>query len=163
MLTFETAYFDKKNSGDIVFRFNNDADLACVGLLDNLKTFILRIFSSLSLIGVLFYNSWQLALIAIVVLGCAFLPITSIQKRIKSVIDKSISVTAAVISPYNGSFAGNKTITAYNTKRIQETKYRYWFGNWLWKSFNFNKSNHKWSFCIIYNCSNNALYPYKES
>ena len=58
MLTFETAYFDKKKSGDIVFRFNNDADTACAGLLDNLKTFVSRLFSSLSLIGVLFYNSW---------------------------------------------------------------------------------------------------------
>ena len=105
MLTFETAYFDKKKSGDIVFRFNNDADTACAGLLDNLKTFVSRLFSSLSLIGVLFYNSWQLALIATVVLGCAFLPIASIQKRIKSVIDKSVSVTSAVISSYNESFA----------------------------------------------------------
>lgn len=124
MLTFETAYFDKKKSGDIVFRFNNDADTACAGLLDNLKTFVSRLFSSLSLIGVLFYNSWQLALIATVVLGCAFLPIASIQKRIKSVIDKSVSVTSAVISSYNESFAGNKTITAYNLKRKQEFKFK---------------------------------------
>lgn len=124
MLTFETAYFDKKKSGDIVFRFNNDADSACAGLLDNLKTFVSRLFSSLSLIGVLFYNSWQLAIIAIVILGCAFLPIASIQKRIKSVIDKSVSVTSAVISSYNESYAGNKTIISYNLKRKQEFKFK---------------------------------------
>ena len=59
MLTFETGYFDRKKSGDIVYRFNNDADVACSGLLDNLKTFVSRIFSSISLVGVLFYNSWQ--------------------------------------------------------------------------------------------------------
>lgn len=58
------------------------------------------------------------------VLGCAFLPIASIQKRIKSVIDKSVSVTSAVISSYNESFAGNKTITAYNLKRKQEFKFK---------------------------------------
>lgn len=58
MLTLETAFFDKKKSGDIVFRFNNDADAACAGLLDNLKTFVSRLFSSISLVGVLFYNSW---------------------------------------------------------------------------------------------------------
>lgn len=124
MLTLETSYFDKKKSGDIVFRFNNDADSACSGLLDNLKTFVSRLFSSLSLIGVLFYNSWQLALIAVVVLGCAFLPIASIQKRIKSVIDKSVSVTSAAISSYNESYAGNKTITSYNLKKKQELKFK---------------------------------------
>ena len=124
MLTLETAFFDKKKSGDIVFRFNNDADAACAGLLDNLKTFVSRLFSSISLVGVLFYNSWQLALIAVFVLGCAFLPLTKIRKRIKDVLDKSISITASIITSYNESFAGNKTIASYNLDKIQESKFK---------------------------------------
>ena len=124
MLTFETAYFDKKKSGDIVFRFNNDADAACAGLLDNLKTFVSRLFSSISLVGVLFYNSWQLALIAMIVLGCAFLPLTKIRKRIKDVLDKSVSISALIITAYNESFAGNKTIASYNLDKIQENKFK---------------------------------------
>lgn len=124
MLTFETGYFDKKKSGDIVFRFNNDADTACNGLLENLKTFTSRLFSSISLVCVLFYNSWQLAIIASVILGCAFLPLSNIRKRIKSVMDKSVSAGSAVITAYNESFAGNKTITSYNLKTLQENKFK---------------------------------------
>ena len=124
MLTFETEYFDKKKSGDIVFRFNNDADTACNGLLENLKTFTSRLFSSISLVCVLFYNSWQLAIIASVILGCAFLPLSNIRKRIKSVMDKSVSAGSAVITAYNESFAGNKTITSYNLKTLQENKFK---------------------------------------
>ncbi|MBQ8847347.1 MAG: ABC transporter ATP-binding protein [Candidatus Gastranaerophilales bacterium] len=129
MLTFETGYFDKKKSGDIVFRFNNDAESACNGLLENLKTFTSRLFSSLSLIGVLFYNSWQLALIAIVVLGCAFAPLANIRKRIKSVMDKSVTAGSAVITAYNESFAGNKTIISYNLAKLQENKFKDILGN----------------------------------
>ncbi len=124
LLTFETGYFDKKKSGDIVFRFNNDADLACNGLLDNLKTFVSRLFSSLSLVAVLFYNSWQLAIIAVCVLGAAFIPLTNIRERIKSVMDKSVSAGSAVITAYNESFSGNKTITSYNLKSLQENKFK---------------------------------------
>ena len=123
MLTFETGYFDKKKSGDIVFRFNNDADLACNGLLENLKTFTSRLFSSISLVCVLFYNSWQLAIVATVVLGGAFLPLANIRKRIKSVMDKSVSAGSAVITAYNESFAGNKTIISYNLAKRQENKF----------------------------------------
>ena len=123
MLTFETGYFDKKKSGDIVWRFNNDADLACNGLLENLKTFTSRLFSSISLVCVLFYNSWQLALIASTVLGCAFIPLANIRKRIKSVMDQSVSAGSAVITAYNESFAGNKTITSYNLAHLQENKF----------------------------------------
>ena len=124
MLTFETGYFDKKKSGDIVYRFNNDADLACNGLLENLKTFTSRLFSSISLAAVLFYNSWQLALIAVVVLGAAFLPLANIRKRIKTVMDKSVSAGSAVITAYNESFAGNKTIISYNLANLQENKFK---------------------------------------
>ncbi len=124
MLTFETGYFDRKKSGDIVYRFNNDADVACTGLLENLKTFMSRIFSSISLVCVLFYNSWQLALIAIVILGCAFAPLANIRKRIKSVMDKSVSAGSAVITAYNESFSGNKTIISYNLAGKQERKFK---------------------------------------
>lgn len=133
MLTFETAYFDKINSGDIVFRFNNDADMACSGLLNNLKTFVSRLFSSLSLICVLFYNSWQLAIIATVVLGGAFLPLANIRKRIKSVMDKAVAAGSQVITAYNETFAGNRTITSYNLKEYQENK----FGEILRNIFSF--------------------------
>lgn len=124
MLTFETSYFDKRKSGDIVFRFNNDADTACAGLLDNLKTFTSRLFSSISLVAVLLYNSWQLAIIAIVVLGCAFLPLAKIRKRIKDVMDKSVAAGSTVITAYNEAFAGNKTITSYNLDTYQKHKFR---------------------------------------
>ena len=129
MLTFETAYFDKKKSGDIIFRFNNDADTACAGLLDNLKTFVSRLFSSVSLVCVLFYNSWQLAIIASLVLGCAFLPLANIRKRIKTVMDKSVAAGSEIITAYNESFAGNKTVTSYNLAQRQEQKFRYILSN----------------------------------
>lgn len=124
LLTFETSFFSNRKSGDIVFRFNTDADTACNGLLENLKVFVSRLFSSISLIGVLFYNSWQLALIAVVVLGGAFLPLANIRKRIKDVMDKSVAASSTVITALNETYAGNKTITSYNLKQYQENKYR---------------------------------------
>lgn len=123
MLMMETAYFDKRKSGDIVFRFNNDADTACTGLLENLKVFVSRLFSSVSLVCVLFYNSWQLAIIASIILGCAFYPLTKVRARIKDVMNKSVAATSEVITAYNESFSGNKTIAAYNLSDYQKRKF----------------------------------------
>ena len=119
LLTFSTSYYDKKKSGDIVFQFNNQADVACSGLLNNLSIFTQRIFSSISLVCVLFYNSWQLALIAVFVLGCAFAPVTKLQSRIKDVMSKTVAADASIITAYNEVFAGNKTISSYNLKESQ--------------------------------------------
>ena len=123
LLTLPTSFYDTKNSGDVVFQFNNMADNACAGLLNNLSVFTQRIFSSISLVCVLFYNSWQLALIAVVVLGCAFAPVAKIQKRIKSVMEKTVVADAAIITAYNETFNGNKTITSYNLQPAQTNNF----------------------------------------
>ena len=131
LLTYETSFYDKRNSGDVVFQFNNMADTACSGLLDNLSVFTQRIFSSISLVAVLFYNSWQLALIAVVVLGCAFAPVAKIQKRIKDVLSKTVVADSAIITEYNEVYAGNKTITSYNLQNNEINKFKFILKNIL--------------------------------
>lgn len=124
LLTLQTSFYDKQNSGDVVFQFNNMADTACSGLLSNLSVFIQRIFSSISLVAVLFYNSWQLALIAVVVLGCAFAPVAKLQKIIKSVMEKTVMADSSIITAYNETFMGNKTITSYNLEHYETNKFK---------------------------------------
>ena len=123
LLQFPTSYYDKTNSGDVVFQYNNQADMACSGLLDNLSIFTQRIFSSISLVGVLIYNSWQLALIAVIVLGLAFAPAAKLQKRIKAVLEKTVYADASIITEYNEVFNGNKTVISYNLEEHERKKF----------------------------------------
>ena len=123
MLCFETEFFNKKNSGDVIFMFNNNADMACAGLLTNLKNFVQKFFTAISLIFVLFYNSWQLALVCTAILIGAFLPMMSLKKRIQSVMSKSIMADSTLITVYNESYAGNRTITSYNLTDYQKNKF----------------------------------------
>lgn len=124
LLHYNAGFFDTQNSGDILFRFNNDVDMACNGLLSNLKLFTTRVFSSLSLIAVLFYNSWQLALVAVVVLFGALYPLTTVRRKIKSVMDKTIFSGAAVMTHYNETFSGNRIVTSYNLYDYQNKKFK---------------------------------------
>lgn len=117
LLSLEIAFYDKNNSGYIMQRFSSDADMACTGLLDNLKVFISRLFSSLSLICVLIYNSWQLSVIAIVVLGCALLPLASVKRRIKFIVLKNVTEASKVFTNYNETYSGAKTIYSYNLQQ----------------------------------------------
>ena len=114
LLHLETSYYDQHNSGFVIQRFNTDCDIACSGLLENLKVFVSRFFSSISLICVLIYNSWQLAIIAVLILGCALMPLASVRRRIKRVVMGSVVEGAKVVSNYNETYSGNKTIASYN-------------------------------------------------
>ena len=119
LMQMDQAFFDARTSGDLAQRFSADPGTACAGLLTNLKTFTTRIFSSITLIGVLFYTSWQLAIIAIVVLGGALYPLAGIRRRIKDVVKKSVELGAAGFTVFNETHAGAKTIASYN---LQEHK-----------------------------------------
>lgn len=123
LMVFEAAFFDTRNSGDIVYRFNTDANTACSGLLDNIRLFVSRFFSSISLIFVLLYNSWQLSIIAIVILGATFYPVTRIRNMIKKVIRQSVNINAKTITMMNETYAGNRTITAYNYQENQKSRF----------------------------------------
>ncbi len=119
----DATFFDTRTSGDILRWFNNDANTSCNSLLNNLKTGISRVFSSISLVAVLLYNSWQLAIIAIIVLICAVIPLTKMRALIKSITDKSESAGGRIITAYNEAFAGNKVITAYNLYDYQRKNF----------------------------------------
>lgn len=116
-------FFDKQTSGKVLKAYNNDADKSCSGLLSNMKSCISRLFSSISLIGVLFYNSWQLAIIAVSVLTCAMIPLMKMKTAIKDVYNRSEGENAKVLTTYNEAFGGNKIIAAYNLYDLNSKKF----------------------------------------
>lgn len=124
-----SAFFDKQTSGKILKSYNNDADRSCAGLLSNIKMCISRVFSSISLVGVLFYNSWQLAIIAVFVLGCAMIPLLKIKSAIKGVYNKSEGENAKVLTTYNEAFAGNKIVAAYNLYDLKSKQFKHLIDN----------------------------------
>ena len=114
----DSKFFDKNTSGKVQRSFNNDADRVCTGIFGGTKLIISRVFSSISLIGVLIYNSWQLAIVAIFILLCAIFPLTKMRDCIKKAVDKSESATSLVITDYNEIYSGSKIIKAFNLYHI---------------------------------------------
>ena len=112
LIELEPAFFDKSTSGEVLFRFSSDAELSCSGLLGNLKSFLTRIFSSAALIGVLFYNSWQLSIMAIIILAVAVAPLTRVKKLLKKLVQKNNIYVSQLNSMYTETFSGNRTIAA---------------------------------------------------
>lgn len=123
MLTFETEYFTSKNSGDILVKFSGNADTACAGLLSNIKNFVRKLFTAISLICVLFYNSWELAFVCVAILFGALLPMVSLKKRVTPVLNRSMAAGASLTTKYNETYSGNKTIISYNLEKYQEKQY----------------------------------------
>ena len=113
LLSMDTAYFDTTNSGTLLFRFSGDADTASTALVSNTKQFLSKTFSSIALVGVMFYNSWQLSIVAVAVLGGFIYPMSVVRKKLKEIIKKSVTNSSEIMTTYNETFAGNKTVRSF--------------------------------------------------
>lgn len=124
LMSYSASFFDRHHSGQIIYCFNNDVDTACSGLLNNLKLFTTRLFSSLALIAVLFYTSWQLGLFAVAVLLLAFYPLVNFRRRLKSLMTKNLFSSAEMLTHYNETFNGNRVISSYNLYNYQSERFQ---------------------------------------
>lgn len=124
LMRYDATFFDTNTSGTIQYRFNADVDSACNGLLNHMKLFTTRVFSSISLIFVLISNSWKLAIVALIVMLGALYPLTQIRKRISGIMSKTVFSGSAIMTYYIETFSGNRIISSYNLYNHQMQKFK---------------------------------------
>ena len=149
LIHMHPQFFDENSSGIIISRYMNDPATASTGIVDQIKTITTSIFGALGLIAVMLYSSWQLAIIGVIVLCAAFLPIALIRKKIKSASNKNMVIGGNITTNINETYSGNKVMAAYG---LQERQNEY-FVNQTWDSFNVNMSLYKragWMSPIMY-------------
>src|SRR5574344_824916 len=132
----DAKFYDDNSSGIILTRYLSDPETASKGILDNLKSLMSSGVGAFALIGVMLYNSWQLAAVGVLVLCIAFLPALIIRKRIKSASNKNMKIGGNIMTDFNETTGGNKIVSAYNLGDYQYSK----FSKEIFASFDVNMS-----------------------
>lgn len=122
LVFLDSKFYDENSSGLVISRFLGDPDAASRQLINSIKTLITSFTSALGLIFVLLYNSWELAVVGVFVLICAFLPMTFLRKKIKEVSNKGTVVGGDITTAFNETYKGNKVISGYNLQNEEYTK-----------------------------------------
>lgn len=123
LVHMDPKFYDDNSSGIVLTRYLSDPDTASRGILDNIKAFTAAGTGAVALIGVMLYNSWQLALVGVLVLCVAFLPVALIRKRIKAASTKNMVLGGDLTTNFNETYSGNKIIAAYNLSKHQHQKF----------------------------------------
>ena len=123
LVEMDSKFYDENSSGIILTRYLTDPETASKGILDNLKALMSSGIGALALIGVMLYNSWELAVVGVIVLCVAFLPAALIRKRIKSASNKSMKIGGNIMTDFNETTSGNKIVSAYNLADYQYKKF----------------------------------------
>lgn len=149
LTSLDPQFYDVNSSGLVLTRFLSDPDTASKSIINNLQTFVSTAFGIVGLVAVLLYNSWQLAIVGVGIMGLAITPVTFIRKKIKSVSNATMVVGGNMTTNFNETFAGNKIMAAYNLQHTQNHK----FENQIHDQFNLAMSLTKrvgWMSPIMY-------------
>ena len=124
LVYLDSQFYDENTSGLVIQRFLSDPDSDSKNVVESLKTLITAFTSSLGLIAVLLYNSWKLAFVGVIVLVCAFIPVSLIRKRVKNVSNATMVVGSGMTTNVNETYHGNKIISGYCLQEDIYAKFR---------------------------------------
>ncbi len=139
LINMHPGFFDENSSGVIIQRYMADPQTASAGIVVQLKDIATGTFGAIGLVAVMLYSSWKLAIIGVIVLCAAFLPVILIRKRIKSASNKNMVISGNMTTNINETYSGNKVMAAY---ALQDRQYNY-FKKQVWDSFAVNMSLYK--------------------
>jgi len=110
------SYFDRTATGLLMSRITNDVNLIQGAVSSAVTGSLKDSFTILGLIGVIFYRDWKLAILAIVMLPIAVIPIVKFGRRLRKISTQSQKTMADISIHLHETLSGNRIVKAFNTE-----------------------------------------------
>ena len=131
------SYFDKHSSGDILSRVTNDIDTIAQSLNQSLSTLISNVVTLVGIFIMMLTISWQMTLIAVVVLPVSMTMISLVMKHSQKYFIKQQNSLGDVNGHIEEMYGGHQVVKAFNgeEKSVEQfEKYNESLYTSAWKS-----------------------------
>jgi len=122
-LGLSLGYFNKNTAGNFMSRILNDVGQMQRSAADMLVDGARESIALIGLTALAFYNDWQLAIAAFLVLPLSFLPASYVGKRIKKNAKGSQQVMGDLTAILQETFSGMKVIKSFGTEDLERKKF----------------------------------------
>lgn len=122
LIGMDLGFFNSMPSGRLVSRFLVDINHMRVAVSNALTGFGKDILSLIGLVGVMFFQDWELALIAFFVFPAAIYPIVRLGKRMRKVTANTQEETGLFTAILDQSFQGVRVVKAYRMENYETSR-----------------------------------------
>jgi subfamily B ATP-binding cassette protein MsbA len=117
------AFFTEHPTGVLMSRITNDVQSVQTASAEAITSLVKDTFTLLSLIGVIFYTDWKLALISIVVFPLTIYPISFFGKKMRHV-TKSTQITMGnLTSLLQETISGTRIVKAFSMEHYESNRF----------------------------------------
>lgn len=120
----DMAFYNKQATGELMSRMTNDISMMQEGMSNVVCGLFRDMISFISLLVVIFYRNWQLAILCFIVLPLTIYPAQLIGKKIKNAARRSLDVMGGIGSILQETFSGVKVIKAFGLEQAAVNRFR---------------------------------------
>jgi subfamily B ATP-binding cassette protein MsbA len=118
----DIGLFSQASSGRLISRFTNDIYIMRQSVSTLFTNIVKESLTLVFLIGVMVYQSWELAIIALVVFPITVLPIIRLGKRMRKISGQTQANLSEFAGQLDESFAGVRLVKAYAQEEREISK-----------------------------------------
>jgi subfamily B ATP-binding cassette protein MsbA len=118
------GFFMRHPTGTLMSRVTNDVNAMQEGVASMTTGLFRDCVSAISLLGVIFYRNWELALITFTVIPITVIPARTIGKRIKRLSKHGKGIMGSLNSILQETFSGIKVIKAFGLEERETEKFQ---------------------------------------
>ncbi len=120
----DMTFYNSQSTGELMSRMTNDIGMMQEGMANVVCGLFRDLISFVSLLAVVFYRNWQLAILCFVVLPLTIYPAQLIGKKIKNSARRSLDLLGGIGSILQETFSGIKVIKAFGLEGTVIEKFR---------------------------------------
>jgi subfamily B ATP-binding cassette protein MsbA len=124
LLRADLAFFHDTSTGKLISRFTNDVNLLRAAVSNSLLGIAKDSLSLVFLVGLMFYQDWLLALVALLVFPVAVLPVQRIGRRMRRVSTDTQVQMGHFATLLTQAFQGARHVKAYGMEEYECTRAR---------------------------------------
>jgi len=117
------SFFHNTPTGELISRVINDSTLIQYSVSRALAGVFKDLFQVIGLIGVVVYLNWKLALIAIVFIPLAFIPVSHFGRKFRKLSTTNQQTVAQVSNILHESITGHKIVKAFGMEHYEIKKF----------------------------------------
>jgi len=121
--TLSLSFFNKTPTGILISRITNDVNLIQASVSNVITGVVKDVFTIISLIFVVFYQNWKLAIIAVIVFPLATLPIKEFGKRLRKFSRRSQEQMGSITTFLHETITGNRIVKAFNMEGYEKQRF----------------------------------------
>ena len=124
LIKADISFLDKYPSGNLISRFTNDISAMRKTVTSTITALVVDSFTIIGLIGVMMYQSMELAFIALVVFPLAFYPLRKLARRMRKVARNMQEELSGFTIRLDETFQNTKVIKSYCRENYEISRAR---------------------------------------